>query len=138
MAKIIICFRNTFLLLDRQCAHSKSTMDVLKQENDLERCKKRRHKVISRRAYSTSTKAASTSHSEGIAFDGIQKAKRWRLKEEIIKLFDDSIKRSFPEFEGEKPVICASQRPGRGDFNWYVLMYMLFMRFYFLSFACNI
>ncbi|PWA86522.1 arginine-tRNA ligase [Artemisia annua] len=92
-------------------------MDVLKQENDFERRKKRRDKVISRRAYSTSTKAASTSHSEGSAFDGIQKAKRWRLKEEIIKLFDDSIKHSFPEFEGEKPVICASHRPGRGDFN---------------------
>ncbi|PWA86518.1 arginine--tRNA ligase, chloroplastic/mitochondrial [Artemisia annua] len=87
-------------------------MDVLKQENDFERRKKRRDKVISRRAYSTS-------QTEGSAFDGIQKAKRWRLKEEIIKLFANSLKCSFPDLKDLNPVVSASRKRGHGDYNWY-------------------
>ena len=63
----------------------------------------------------------------------IPEDKRWSFQKEISKIFDDSLKASFPELQGQEALILGSQEGKPGDYNWY----MLFLP-YLLTLLCNI
>ncbi|KAL6548115.1 hypothetical protein OROHE_009177 [Orobanche hederae] len=47
----------------------------------------------------------------------IREDKRWSFQKEIAKIFDDSLKASFPELEGQEALILGSQEGKPGDYN---------------------